>query len=96
MTKVFLILASLCVCNISQAQIKALTENGKEVTLNDDGTWRYSDNENPGELDSISVNLNKFTKDANAKFLVKSNVFNVGVYINPSKWVFRNHKDNER
>ena len=96
MTKVFLIVACFFVCNISRAQIKALTENGKEVSLFDDGTWKYAEDSSNNKVDSISTNPNKFTKVTNASFLVKSNTLNIGVYINPSKWTFTGRKANEK
>jgi hypothetical protein len=69
------------------AQIKAVTETGDEVLLNDDGTWKYTDNIILEET-VIPVNEKKFVKDQSATFLVKSTKLNVGVWINPKTWSF--------
>ena len=42
------------------------------------------------------MNVNKFRRQSNASFLVKSNTFNIGVYIDPSKWTFSTRKANEK
>ena len=96
MHRLFLILCFLTIFNVSQSQIKALTENGKEVTLFDDGTWKFSEDSSNTKVDSISTNVNKFSRQRNATFLVKSNTFNIGVYIDPSKWAFSTRKANEK
>lgn len=94
-------LLMLCLVIISSSvtsQTKALTENGREVLLFENGTWKYSQDSsgtNPGSADSLAINKNKFVKTAGATFLVKSTVFNIGVFINPAKWTFTAHKDNE-
>jgi len=83
---------------ISNAQTKALTENGKEVLLFDDGTWKYSQDSSNSDkkTDSVSTNSHNFYKTSSQSFLVKSNVFNVGLYIDPSKWTYTPHGDNEK
>src|SRR5258708_4975176 len=98
MKTIFFFFSLILVLNTVKAQIKALTENGKEVLLFDNGSWKYSQdssNESTNANDSILVNPAKFSRPAGASFLVKSNVFNVGVYIDPAKWTFSRHKDNE-
>jgi len=80
------------------SQVKATTENGKEVILFDNGTWKLNnDSTNPAvvETDTIKTNPVKFTKTDKSSFLVKSNVSHVGVYINPAKWSFSVHSENE-
>lgn len=92
-------LCFLTISNIAKSQTKALTDNGKEVLLLDNGTWTYlqdSSNVNSTSIDSLTLNKNKFTKTSQATFLVKSTTFNVGVFINPSKWTFASRKDNEK
>lgn len=96
MHKFYIILFSVF-CYTSNAQIKALTEDGRQVLLAENGTWRYLDNkEDVAKSDSIKLNKHKFTKDSKADFLVKSNTLNVGVYIDPDKWTFSSHKENEK
>lgn len=100
MRLIIFLLFSLFLCSINsvKSQTKALTENGKEVILYDDGTWKYSpdsSNANQDTPDTITVNPLKFYKSSAAKFLVKSNIINMGVYIDPSKWTFISHTGNE-
>ena len=99
MNRLFLILCFLVISNISKSQIKALTENGKEVLLFEDGTWTYSkdssDSTNASK-DFLVLNNHLFVKSTGATFLVKSQIFNVGIFMNPSKWTFSTHRDNEK
>ncbi len=93
-----LVLCFVAISHISHSQIKALTENGKEVTLFENGTWKYSldsSNNNQNSTDSLTTNKTKFSRSNAATFLVKSTAFNVGIFINPAKWTFNTHKDNE-
>jgi hypothetical protein len=81
-----------------KAQIKALTENGREVLLSENGTWKYANDsatDSSANIRELSINPHPFTKSAGASFLVKSNNLNIGVFINTSKWTFTAHKDNE-
>lgn len=88
MRKIILAMISLMYITTIQAQQKAVTENGEEVLLYEDGTWKYqneeeiSDNETP--TNSIS-----FKKDNTSTFLLKSNKFNVGFWLNPKLWSFK-------
>ena len=89
----------MSISNSAISQIKALTDNGREVILSYDGTWKYSDDNsitNAVSTDSLTTNKTKFTKTSQATFLVKSTIFNVGVFMNPSKWTFAAHRDNEK
>jgi hypothetical protein len=95
MNKLILIGLFLIIAASSKAQINALTENGKQVTLYSNGTWKYSSDSTANNSDSIKVNPVKFSKSASATFLVKSNTVDIGVYINPAKWTFNPHKENE-
>lgn len=97
MIRLFLILCILTISNILKSQTKALTETGREVILFDNGTWKYlQDSSNNAPIDSLTTNKNKFSKTADATFLVKSKVVNMGVFINPTKWTFSGHKENEK
>lgn len=83
---VFAFVAFLLTQNIASGQINAVTENGEEVILFDNGTWKYT-NINPAydtRLDTPVV-----VKSKDATFLVKSKVTKTGVYINPKKWSFK-------
>ena len=99
MSKLLFIFFLLTFSNISKSQIRALTESGREVLLFENGTWKYSQdsvNNLSDKIDSIATNSNSFSKTTAETFLVKSNIFNVGVYLDPSKWTFSFHKDNEK
>jgi len=81
-----------------KAQQKALTENGREVLLFENGTWKYSSDsisKTTSVFDSLPLNPKKFAKDPNESFLVKSNVLNIGIYINPGNWTFKPRNDTE-
>lgn len=98
MKRFFFSLCILTISNIAKSQIKGLTESGREVLLFENGTWQYlqdSSNNNSASTDSLKINENKFSRPGGATFLVKSMTFNVGVYINPAKWTFTLHKENE-
>lgn len=98
MNRLFLFFCLLSLSNLANGQTKALTESGREVILYDNNTWKYSQDDsdkNTVSTDSLVLNKTKFTKSKGATFLVKSTAFNVGVYMNPMKWTFAPHKDNE-
>jgi hypothetical protein len=97
MKRLAITLSLLVIFTYSKSQVKALTENGREVLLNANGTWQYvsASDSSTDSSDSISTNPASFHTAAAASFLVKSNVFNVGVFINPKKWVVTPHKSNE-
>ncbi|MEC4003940.1 hypothetical protein OX283_004675 [Flavobacterium sp. SUN052] len=90
-----LLLFALAITSFSTAQTKALTEKGQEVLLFDNGTWKYQNDSISTKTDSLKINKKEFTKTTGATFLTKSKNFNVGVYINPTKWTFAPHRDNE-
>ena len=85
----------LCVFTISfcQAQQKAVTETGDEVILYDNGTWVYKDGV---ELlnSEIPTNPKAFKKPEESTFLLKSSKLNVGIYLNPKKWLFQRATEN--
>ena len=94
MNKLTLVLISVLTVFMSQAQIKAVTEIGEEVILYNDGTWKYQ-NDNQLLEEEIPTNPNKFKKNKESTFLLKSNKFNAGIYINPKKWSFKKATNNE-
>lgn len=97
MNKLFLFFATLTIANVSISQTKALTGDGKEVVLYDNGTWKYSETDGSvNKTDSLALNPQSFVKTSSATFLVKSKVFNVGVYLDPSKWTFSTSRGNEK
>ena len=68
------------------AQQKALTEDGKEVVLFDNGTWKFVNESDAKVLETIVTNNNVFEKTKTASFLMKSKKMDVGVYFDPKKW----------
>ncbi|MFI0490513.1 hypothetical protein [Flavobacterium sp.] len=99
MNKFFLTICILIISNATIAQINALTDNGRQVLLSPNGTWKYSEvsgDQNPISIDTLKTNIDKFTKIKQATFLVKSKNVNVGIFISPTKWTFEPHKDNEK
>ena len=68
------------------AQQRALTEDGKEVVLFDNGTWKFVNESDAKVLETIVTNNNVFEKTKTASFLMKSKKIDVGVYFDPKKW----------
>ena len=65
------------------AQQRALTEDGKEVVLFDNGTWKFVNESDAKVLETIVTNNNVFEKTKTASFLMKSKKMDVGVYFDP-------------
>ena len=87
MKKNVLLALLLCSCLIMSAQISAVTESGYGVVLFEDGTWKYL-NDNLKEGAKIDVNKKIFVRDQRSTLFVKSEVANVGVWLNPDMWSF--------
>ena len=87
----------LILVSVSSAfgQVNAITEEGDEVLLFDDGTWVYTADSSTHLSETIPVNDKLFTKPASSTFMVKSKKVNVGVWINPKKWKFTKGKEGE-
>lgn len=88
-----LLLISLFIVNLIQAQQKAVTETGEEVILFEDGTWKYQNEDQISEKET-PTNSKKFIKDKELTFLIKSSKLNIGVYLNPKIWSFKKATDN--
>src|SRR5713101_2614577 len=98
MKMLLVILLNCIIFTTAKSQIKALTENGREVILNENGTWQYAsdkDKNNSDSLNLIMVNPGNFSSPPGETFIVKSNVVNIGVYIDHALWTFAPHKQNE-
>lgn len=76
------------------AQQRAVTETGEEVTLYDNGTWKYLNVLVEEEETIIPTNPQPFLKDEKSTFLLKSSVLDIGVYLNPKLWAFHKAEDN--
>lgn len=70
------------------AQQRAVTETGDEVVLYADGRWSYI-NRDSVTVASIPTNPVSFLKSKKSTFLVKSSRMNIGCYLDPKKWTFR-------
>lgn len=89
-TLLFLLILSSA---LLQAQIKAITDQGDEVILYTNGTWKYL-NKIP-DASTIQENSTKFTKSESAGFLLKSKILKVGFWLDPQKWSFKKAVSNE-
>lgn len=93
MKKSTLLVLCLLTFAMSLAQKKAVTENGEEVILYDDGTWDYL-NSQDYLVTQIPINPKAFEKGENSTFLLKSNRLNVGFWLDPKAWSFRKSTEN--
>lgn len=84
--KRLLLLAFLLVPFLNQAQINGITEYGDAVILYDNGTWEYNADSLNRDDTEIQENPTPYTRSSNSKFLLKSKVINVGIWMNPEKW----------
>lgn len=85
MKKIILSL-SVIVSLFAKSQTKALTEDGKEVILFDNKTWKYVNDSDEKTLQTISTNEQSFEKSKGASFLIKSKKIEAGLYFNPKIW----------
>ena len=83
----FFVIFFFCISNIN-AQTKAITDNGDQVILYQNGTWKYID-EFKNKDSIIQTNPTLYIKPDSATFLIKSKINHLGVYINPSIWTFK-------
>ncbi|MEO6316249.1 MAG: hypothetical protein ABIU63_14650 [Chitinophagaceae bacterium] len=72
----------------ARAQQRAVTGNGDEVILNQDGTWKYVNDSLAGGQTTIDTSKQTFSRQPAATFLVKSSKVDVGIYLDPKKWSF--------
>ncbi|WP_312994088.1 hypothetical protein [Chryseobacterium flavum] len=69
-----------------RSQIKALTEDGKEVVLLENKTWKFVNESDEKTLETITTNDELFEKTKESTFIVKSKNVDGGFYYNPKKW----------
>ncbi len=94
MNKVFFTIALIVVSGFTQAQIKAITENGEEVVLFQNGQWEYTTSNEVVE-EEILMNPVKFTRPTTSTFLLKSTKLNVGTYLDSKKWTIEKGKGDD-
>ena len=69
------------------AQKKAVTENGEEVILYDNGTWKYLSE--PVKIIPLETNPNPVTRPGNATFQLKSKkIPDISFWVDTKKWRF--------
>lgn len=73
-------------CSFLSSQIKALTEDGREVVLMENKTWRFVNETDEKTWDVIKTDDTLLTKSNDATFLMKSKKVDAGIFINPKKW----------
>tara|TARA_X000001036_G_scaffold405660_1_gene413795 strand:+ start:84 stop:734 length:651 start_codon:yes stop_codon:yes gene_type:complete len=66
------------------SDIKAVTETGDQVILNDNGTWQYL----LDPIKDIRVNPRLYLSSYYSDFLLKSKIIDIGVRLNPKKYTF--------
>ena len=74
------------------SQTKGLTDDGKEVVLFDNGTWKFVNESDAKTLETITTNDFLFKKSKDAGFLMRSKKLDMGIYYNPSKWKISSEK----
>ncbi len=73
-------------------EIKAKTEDGRDVLLNPNGTWHYSGDR--GTVGQESVDLPQFFKPKSATVLLKGKRVKYGLWYDRSKWIPDQNIDN--
>ncbi|WP_415325801.1 hypothetical protein [Chryseobacterium sp. MMS23-Vi53] len=82
-----IILSAFVIFSFSvKSQIKAMTEDGKEIVLFDNKTWKFVNDSDEKALETISTNEQPYEKAKEATFLVKSKKVDGGIYYNPKVW----------
>ncbi|MCY1660609.1 hypothetical protein [Chryseobacterium sp. SL1] len=84
--KKIILIAFVAVSFSTKAQTKAMTEDGKEVVLLDNKTWKFVNESDEKTLETISTNDQTYEKAKEATFLMKSKRVEGGVYYNPKVW----------
>lgn len=92
--KIFNCLILVIISQCLSAQIQAITDKGREVVLHQDSTWSYKE-DITDEIIEIPKNNKLFHKSEDNTFQVKSNIVNVGVWIDPKEWTFEKSTINQ-
>ncbi|MDB5121227.1 MAG: hypothetical protein JWN56_2445 [Sphingobacteriales bacterium] len=98
--KIFLLFILCNLVIVSKAQIKALTTEGEEVNLYDDGTWKYINDtgsvpKKEAHIDTTVTSSTTFSKSTDANFSLKSTKLNLSVFFNSKKWSVEKGKPGE-
>jgi hypothetical protein len=92
---IFTALASFYLGGMLNAQVRAITENGEEVVLFENGQWEYIESDEVVDEEEILMNPTKFTRPTTSTFLLKSSKFNVGTYLDSKKWSIEKGKGDD-
>ncbi|MDD2828195.1 MAG: hypothetical protein PHW18_01325 [Sulfuricurvum sp.] len=85
--KYILSISTLILAINCQADIQtALTQNGTQVILDDNGTWRYLEQK---ATINIQLNPNIFTKSKEQTFAIQSQKNPTQLWIDPNTWSFK-------
>ncbi|WP_312077368.1 hypothetical protein [Chryseobacterium sp.] len=84
--KKIIISTSILLSLIVKSQTKAMTEDGKEVVLFDNKTWKFVNDSDENTLETINTNNQPFEKAKDATFLAKSKKVDAGFYYNPKTY----------
>ena len=68
------------------SQIKGVTDDGKDVVLFENGTWKFVNESDKATLETITTNPKIFAKNDSATFLLRSRVLDIGIFYNSKKW----------
>ncbi len=90
----FIIIISIIFPIFCMAEQKAITDTGDEVILYDNGTWKFLNNDKHVSK-TIPTNKSHFKKGGELTFLLKSPKNNIGLWINPEKWLFQKAVSNK-
>lgn len=92
--KSFFAILFLLLCQSANSQIKALTPDGEEVNLFNDGTWSYV-KDSSSNVAKIDTNTAVFSKKPTDSFQIKSTKTNVGVFFDSKSWALEKGKPAE-
>jgi hypothetical protein len=92
MKKIFLlnILLIIVINNSYSQRIAVIKDSGKQVKLNDNGTWEFIYDDPTGSIKLDTVILNKSNE---SNYLVKCNKLKYGIWINKNKWGYTKSVD---
>ncbi len=93
MKNFILLFAFVVSAHFLYAQKNGVTDTGEEIILYSDGTWKYQ-NEEDSWGKEIPTNTEKFIKGDQSTYLLKSNMLNVGFWLNPEIWTYNESTTN--
>ena len=92
--KILYLLILILISSTTYSSQQALTDKGEIVILNDDGTWRFINDESSSSA-KIKTNHTNYKKPKSSSFLLKSSNNKSAYWINPNKWSFTKNTQNQ-